>query len=75
MLFSLLQGITIQGCKNCKINIFLGVEGLKCKIGISFVTKEMECSGTWDTLQKVSILQYYIHRLIYIQKDSRYEDG
>ena len=66
MLFSLLQGI--QGCKNCKINIFLGVEGLKCKIGISFVTKEMECSGTWDTLQKVSIL-------IYIQIDTRYEDS
>jgi len=28
-----------------------GVEGLKCKIGISFVQKEVECSGSWDTLK------------------------
>ena len=47
--------------KNVKLIIILGVEGLKCKIGISFLTKEMECSGTWDTLQKVSIIHIYTY--------------
>jgi hypothetical protein len=27
------------------------VQGLMCKIGVSFVTKEVDCSGSWDTLK------------------------
>ena len=35
--------------------LFSGVEGIKCKIGVAFIQKEVDCSGQWDTLKKVPI--------------------
>jgi len=34
-----------------------GCMGLKCKVGVSILTKEVECSGSWDSM-KTTLAKY-----------------